>query len=528
MRCYTITTTMTPIIEDYESSLRELTFNSRPIIDNLTIIAKENTHDAPGIVAVITQRIYKCIPEQKLFALYLLDLICKIVGEPYTILFGGEIFKLFSHVYLLVDEATRARLAKIYELWRVTRTRQGLPLFTAEQLDKIGGFLRQAGYRQPGPSGLGPMPGSAGPLLPPVPTSLPPVPSAPASHPGALPGTPVQSAGSLVGVIDELLPVLNKKLALAPADTALAGKVAALAELRVILLSQPLGPSELAGIQAKLVSMKNQELASAQAPQPPQAQEIFQTLIHAGLVTVDQSLKPGSKPVYTVVLPKYQYQAGKGPSAGALELLLADTAASGSQYDRIRFKELVKVSHKIAEVGLQAFVTLTLLDAATVQVLYETKDSKCAQCGKRFTSDASGAQRKRLHLDWHFRINKKQANYKTNIQLRSWYLDDLAWVRFRDSELSEYEQSAPAKPVEVAKPVDSFVVIPANETNMNNTCTVCRELIKPSYKDSVGEWVWDQCVSGGGRRVTHVTCIDDSRKRGPDDDARGVKRERVY
>ena len=70
---------MTDILEAYKQSLSELTFNSRPIIDNLTIIAKENPNVADGIVDLITQRIYKTIPDQKLFALYLLDSIKLLV-----------------------------------------------------------------------------------------------------------------------------------------------------------------------------------------------------------------------------------------------------------------------------------------------------------------------------------------------------------------------------------------------------------------------------------------------------------------
>ena len=76
------------IVEDYGQSLNDLTFNSRPIIDNLTTIAKENPDVADGIIDAITNRIYKCIPEHKLFALYLLDFVCKNVGTPYNILVG--------------------------------------------------------------------------------------------------------------------------------------------------------------------------------------------------------------------------------------------------------------------------------------------------------------------------------------------------------------------------------------------------------------------------------------------------------
>ncbi|KAM9916233.1 hypothetical protein OXX80_013654, partial [Metschnikowia pulcherrima] len=155
---------------------------------------------------------------------------------------------------------------------------------------------------------------------------------------------------------------------------------------------------------------------------------------------------------------------------------------------------------------------------------------------KRFTADAAGAAKKRTHLDWHFRINQKQANFKSNVQSRNWYLDDYAWVQFRDDDLLEYE-SAPKTDKKAAEaPVqavqEAYVVIPSTESNTSNMCTICREQVKPTYKDSLGEWVWDACMLVPGThqgKIVHVSCFEEaSKKRGPDDDERLVKREKLY
>ena len=47
------------VIEDYESSLEDLTFNSKPLINVLTMLAEENRKHAVVIVKLIQRRIIK-------------------------------------------------------------------------------------------------------------------------------------------------------------------------------------------------------------------------------------------------------------------------------------------------------------------------------------------------------------------------------------------------------------------------------------------------------------------------------------
>lgn len=528
------------LIADYEASLRELTINSKPIIDNLTIIARENTDHAEGIVQVINNRIYKCIPEQKLYSLYLLDSICKAVGSPYNVLFGHEIFKIFSHIYVLVNEATRAKLVKIYELWKTTKAKgTNDPIFPNAQLEKIGAFLHQALPRKVENQ------------------------------------QPMISQTNLVADLDGLVSILQKIGATDPSDTLIPQKLSALSALRQYILLQTLSQSDLRDVQEKLIQMRNQaqqksktespqqpNVALHQLPQTsvattvvnptaampevdppkPKAVTLFQTLVASGLIKVDQSLKAGSKPEYELVLPKQKFtsQTYNGSGGSFLSHFLQNAHLSQMpQHEQIKYRELIKIEKKLGMEenrinNLQQFISKNVLDASTVQVLYETKSLKCSQCGKRFPADENGAVLKRLHLDWHFRINKRQANYKTNVQSRSWYLDTSAWINFHENELSELEPSVVKKESTPANvmPQQTYVVIPSDETNMNNVCAICREHIKPSINPSTEEWVWSGCMlapgNNSGRKIVHIACYEEAKnKRGAEDDGGyRVKRER--
>lgn len=518
------------IVEDYTQSMEELTFPSRPVIDNLTTIAKENTIYADGISKAIINRIYKCIPEYKLYSLFLLDSVCRNVGSPYNALIGNEIFKIFSHVYLLVNDEVRQKMFNLFEIWRTTTTKgTNLPLFPQDQMDKIANFLSQAQSKSTKDGGR-------------------------------------LTVKRLINDIDGLMPVFQKKLMGNP-DPKLAERFNALNQLKALLSSQTVTENSLLlQVQAHLNSIRDQELgtfskkpsqgggATALPPTPQshevskkKVDELFKGLILSNLIIIEQSFSPGAEPTYRLNFPKKKYQhAAKQnnvdlASYSVLEQLVnhnSKSALQGSSMARTEFERMVfwklasldTVSH-----GLQNFVNSSEIPKSTVALLYEAKPSKCGICGKRFSEDESGVAKRRMHLDWHFRINKKMST--KNIQSRIWYLDDIDWVRFKDEELLEY--FTPTTSTEVRKPTEEeeeakeipYVTIPANETNMNNKCQICRDSIKATYNDDLGEWCWYNCIRVPGeknvRKIVHATCYQEAKKRGAEEDLNTrVKREK--
>ncbi|EGV65892.1 hypothetical protein PSN45_003307 [Yamadazyma tenuis] len=510
---------MSEIVQEYAQSLKELTFNSRPIIDTLTTIAAENTDEGDGILDVITARIYKCLPEQKLFALYLLDSICKNVGNPYNILIGDDIFKLFSHVYLLVDDNVRKKLQNLFETWRLTKAKgTNIPLFPPGELEKIGAFLKKAG---------------------------------PVNNGNEL------SNSRLIRDIDELLPIFHNKLNNNSNDTKLNERFNALNQLKFLLQNQKMQPNELKAVEAQLNTIKHQELnrSSTSANSSPNstptlrsnipsslpatpkvntvpassANDLFDRLINEGIITFEQDFN--SPRVYEINYPK-----GNPNDHSDVFSSILGYQMIRSEYEQLKYNELNKL--KVTSQSVQGFISSPNVSIQCKNLLYESKGLKCSICGKRFNTDDVGKNRKRLHLDWHFRISQKFKS-SSNVQSRSWYLDDVDWAKFKDENLLEFQvnianstqSSSQFKPQE-SKEIP-YVIIPSTETNMNNKCLICREQVKGSFNEELGEWCWYNCIlqpgePKGSRKIVHANCYNETRKRGALEDAHsGLKRERI-
>ncbi|XP_015776112.1 PREDICTED: pre-mRNA cleavage complex 2 protein Pcf11-like, partial [Acropora digitifera] len=105
------------ICEEYESSLEDLTFNSKPLINVLTMLAEENSQFASSITKLIANRIYQVQQQLKLPSLYLLDSIVKNVGGDYLHLVAQILERTFTCVFEKAEEKTRRDLYKLRTTW---------------------------------------------------------------------------------------------------------------------------------------------------------------------------------------------------------------------------------------------------------------------------------------------------------------------------------------------------------------------------------------------------------------------------
>ncbi|XP_053398989.1 uncharacterized protein LOC123558235 [Mercenaria mercenaria] len=120
------------VVDEYKTSLADLNFNSKPLINMLTMLAEDHEQHAPEIVKVIEDHINKCKREKKLPALYLMDSIMKNLEKTsYKSLFSKNIVQTFTSVFEQVDEKTRASMFKLRQTWSTM-----LPNATLYRVDK--------------------------------------------------------------------------------------------------------------------------------------------------------------------------------------------------------------------------------------------------------------------------------------------------------------------------------------------------------------------------------------------------------
>ncbi|MCJ1285316.1 hypothetical protein MMC26_004656 [Xylographa opegraphella] len=623
------------VAEDYKSGLEFLTTNDRYGINNLTVIAKENTEHADAIAKVLEERIRTAPPNHKLFALYLLDSIAKNIGTPYTLFLGHNLYRTFMGAYSLVDHQVRKKLDEMLKTWKnpVPGSTDKRPVFPVEitrtietalikartaaverqQQDQRVDMLRQRAAattptaawlksstppqnmgHYPPPTAQGyvqnPVPNGQFPTSSPYPPYSQYVPSRPIPAHYQIPPQAQDNRHSLPNVFSllqdiEILIITTKdQFARNPYDQPLQTRLKALLDLQTVLKTQQVPPQMLQAARDQITIIQNAPIIS----QPPTPQVAPAVAAHPLIQAQYQSMPTVPSPVPAPVLPSAtsladllasvvkskQTPASAAPSptlpvlqhlpndsqaqtvtpsaAGATESpLIASLRAAGIlppagstpvngssaptqpqppylphipqiNTPSLHFANLVRppLQELRNDVELNS-TSLKVSRPHLIPKLYEARPNQCSTCGRRFHMTEEGRTRKARHLDWHFRTNQRLADSAKRGQSRSWYVDELEWIRSREKEEGEDESQSGGKDSKKLAaaaavkndPKTKFILAPSDKSLDSLPCPICQEKFNLSFSDEVQDWVWMDAEKIGSR-IYHASCYSELQKDG--------------
>merc|ERR1719431_1306870 len=115
-----------------------------------------------------------------------------------------------------------------------------------------------------------------------------------------------------------------------------------------------------------------------------------------------------------------------------------------------------------------------------IDLLYGVDDLQCKSCGVRFSKEEMPQYTS--HLDWHFRVKRKEKDNARRAQSRKWYFEKVDWIMSDEieDEVEEIEEDM------IAEEEVVISTVAVKEGDNGSTCPVCREEFEQIYKQGEG------------------------------------------
>ncbi|GJJ07434.1 hypothetical protein Clacol_001636 [Clathrus columnatus] len=512
----------------YASQLATLTFNSRPIIQNLSMIAQDYNRLSNIVVQCIEAHIRRVPPNVKLPAWYLLDAISKNVPVPYAGLFAPLVADLFLESYYQVDPPTRGKMEEMLLTWR-----DG-----GQHNREVFGVVPQVALEraiwQSGGGSVNIMSRSSPPKT-----------------------NDMITKAQVLADLEVTLAQQQRKLHFNPYDTVPSQHVEVLKQLRTLVQTTHVKQHELVAIDKQLRQMSvphdlpsypdpahppssSHHSPSAVSPPyatsvPPNPLNTSTTLPFAGpdygqyMYPQTNVLHPplntlpvvSSQPPLTQTIPSVSTPANIADlfnslvKAGVVSapVISADSQSSvptntGITPPETKFNE--EYEQKIMSINI-SLNTADIMRKHTsiVPFIYDDLRLQCRQCAARYPDDKDGKKQMEDHLDMHFRQNQKAGLNTGRGHIRCWFIGAKDWIQevIGDSKGKNRMEDSPTAiaAAQEAKLRESYVIVPPGDEAKSVQCPVCKETLKSEFLEEDEDWAWKNAVRVQGR-IYHATC----------------------
>ncbi|ORY33968.1 hypothetical protein BCR39DRAFT_517977 [Naematelia encephala] len=510
----------------YASRLRELTFNSRPLIQDLSMQAmaqrdQNNWDRMQMVVEEIEQAVLRAPPQAKLPILYLIDSISKNIGAPYTThLLPPMISRMYPAVYREVDGVTKSKMEEMIGLWR-TSGPDGGDLYGPAVREAIErGIFGSIGYQR-----------SAAPPL---------------------------SRQQVLSVLNATLEAKHRESAARPWDQQARAQVGVLVQIGEVVNGTQVSQAELHQIMDQLRAMNagpmpvptptstppfNQPPPQIR-PQPQYGQPSAPSLppfppsiprdtyrgpaaphrASSGMPSVPTPPPASSTPLPIAPVPVNPLVNLPINVADILKNLSEKGITSGKQQTPEPAVKPKTALEQYEDMILSLDVTLNSLDLNAKHALPLSHLSRrCHQCSKRFPE---GDQAKfDAHMDWHYRRNRREHETSGRGAHRKWLPRAEEWINdfsvpdagpSKSSTQSANSLSLPTAltPARVAELQLKSVPVPQDPTKASQPCPICKDVFKKEWDEVEEEWVWRNAVRVKNDkidRIFHAVCREEQR-----------------
>ena len=525
-------------INKYKEELEELSSNSLPMINMLTMLSEDyKDSNAPQIVRCIEQRLKSVSPDKKLPLLYLMDSICKNVGQIYIKLFTQNIVSTFCNVFEKVDHKTRLSLYRLRQSWT--------DIFPVRKLYAIDSRLHNLDPRwyitapKPTPSHKSTSSGSPSQRWSPY-EKVKEIPQKRYSFPMRQNGSHQHWNLSPNSVVKPFIANLSSPLSSFEVNFPYSAKGQVGCQSSVpttIPAPNILGQTEMINISrmewsstfgTTIISMTspfnehnlntNHMMHNIERPFPSAQDRDYRREFDSMMGRANDQLNSGiiySTNSWNQIIATKRVQnvnnTAPSPSTSNLKVLLSKLIATG-KIDNSEHR-----STKISNVPPIPITSdsLKLSRPSIVAELYSGK--QCTNCSIRFEVNKMGVKseenRYSKHLDWHFRQNRRdKANSRSASMGRNWYYPLNLWLQFKEIT-EEDDDMSPLFTHEKQNETQNVSELPlktviAERDDTLNVCSVCREKFDQKWSEDEEEWILQNAVKHNDK-ICHPFCLKD-------------------